>query len=191
MTTPKLLLILGLWLILAALAVAAGAIQRVPPPLIVITLTTLTLATLLTRPTLRHCIYHCEIRWLLLPHLIRFVGVAFLILVERGTLAPAFIPIGWGDLLAALGALVLLVTPPPRTPRSRLVWLAWNTFGLADMLFLLATGIRLASSDPAQFTLFRQLPLGLLPTFAVPLIISTHILLFLRLRASASVSEPA
>jgi hypothetical protein len=67
---------------------------------------------------------------------------------------------------------------------SRAGWwavLGWNVFGLADMALLVVTGIRLVTADPSQFALFRKLPFGMLPTFFVPLIIATHVILFVRL----------
>lgn len=63
--------------------------------------------------------------------------------------------------------------------------LVWNVFGAADMLMLIVTGIRLGRVDPAQFSLFRELPFGLLPTFFVPLIIASHVFIFVRLLAVA------
>jgi len=51
------------------------------------------------------------------------------------------------------------------------------------MMMLVATGIRLGFVDPSQFALFRQLPFGLLPTFFVPLIIATHLFIFVKLFA--------
>ena len=42
-------------------------------------------------------------------------------------------------------------------------------------------GVRLATDDPSQFAMFRTLPFGLLPTFFVPLIIATHVLMLVRL----------
>jgi hypothetical protein len=49
------------------------------------------------------------------------------------------------------------------------------------MALLVLTGIRLATTAPEQFTLFRHLPFGLLTTFAVPLIIATRVFIYIRL----------
>ena len=51
------------------------------------------------------------------------------------------------------------------------------------MMMLVATGIRLGLADPGQLALFRQLPFGLLSTFLVPLIIATHVFIFVKLFA--------
>ena len=54
--------------------------------------------------------------------------------------------------------------------------------GLADILLVLATGVRLGLRDPAAVDGFVRMPLVLLPTFLVPLVLATHVLLFGRLR---------
>lgn len=181
--TKSIAILLVLWLAAAAAAVAAGVLARVAPPLVVLGLALLATLLALTVPALRAWVGTADLRLLLLPHLIRFVGWAFLVLVAKGILAPAFVPIGWGDLVSAVGAIALLAVGAPDTRRAARWWLwfAWNAFGLADMVLLLVTGIRLATTAPEQFALFRQLPFGLLPTFAVPLIIATHVLVFVRL----------
>ena len=182
MKTQQVGIALVLWLVAAATAVAAGLLARVPPPAVVAVLAALVVFVSFAAPGLRQWVRTADLRLLLVPHLIRFVGVVFLILVSRGVLAPAFTPIGWGDTVAASGALVLLLVGLPITSSGRWwTWLAWNSFGLADMALLVVTGIRLATTAPEQFTLFRHLPFGLLPTFAVPLIIATHVFIYIRL----------
>jgi hypothetical protein len=182
MSTRLVALVLAGWCAAAVVAVRGGALATAPPPVVVIALAALTVFVSLALPGPRRWIGQVDLRLLLLPHLVRFVGLAFLILVGRGVLAPEFAAIGWGDLIAALGAVALLAVraPGPRSGRWW-GWLAWNVFGLTDMAFLIATGIRLASAAPEAFTLFRHLPFGLLPTYAVPLIIATHVLIFVRL----------
>jgi hypothetical protein len=167
------------WFVIATLAVWAGLLVRIPPPAILLVLATAaTLAGLLV-PRLREWVATANLRLLLFPHLVRFVGLIFLILVSRGVLPSAFAPVGWGDLAAAVGALLLFaIGTPLNVPSGRWwAWLGWNIFGISDMALLVATAVPLAITAPDQFTLFRQLPFGLLPTFAVPLIIATHVLL--------------
>ena len=53
--------------------------------------------------------------------------------------------------------------------------------GLADILFVVVTAARLATTDPASMVALLRLPLSLLPTFLVPLIIACHVFLGLRL----------
>jgi hypothetical protein len=117
--------------------------------------------------------------WLVSVHVVRFVGFYFLWLHEHGQLPFAFAVLGgWGDIVVATLALVLLVL----RPRSRAIYHIWNTLGLADILFVVITATRLALADPASMATLLRLPLSLLPTFIVPLIIFTHAVIFLRLK---------
>jgi hypothetical protein len=183
--------VLAAWFVAAVSAVATGLLVRLPlpPPAIVAALAAATVFVTLGAPAGRAWARTADLRYLVALHLVRFVGVAFLLLVSRGVLARAFLPIGWGDTVAALGAVALLVTRPALSTRTG--WwsvLVWNVFGFADMLLLVITGVRMATGAPEQFALFRQLPFGLLPTFFVPLIIATHIFIFFRLFSSRSAS---
>jgi hypothetical protein len=50
-----------------------------------------------------------------------------------------------------------------------------------DILFVVATAARLALADPDSMQGLLHLPLSLLPTFLVPLIIASHVVLAIRL----------
>jgi hypothetical protein len=51
-----------------------------------------------------------------------------------------------------------------------------------DILFVVLTAARLALAEPQSMAALLRFPLSLVPTFQVPLIIASHILLFARLR---------
>ena len=87
-------------------------------------------------------------------------------------------PRGWGDIVVAATALLLLIF----RPTSATVYRLWNIAGLADILMVVFTATRLALQDAASMAALLRLPLSLLPTFLVPLIIFTHIVIFFRLR---------
>jgi hypothetical protein len=53
--------------------------------------------------------------------------------------------------------------------------------GLIDILIVVTTATRLALRDPDSMVALLQLPLSLLPTFLVPLIIFTHLIIAIRL----------
>lgn len=189
MRTPTVLITLTIWFAVATVVVATGLLMRVavPPPAIVVPLAAITVLVGVLRPGARTWVDTVDWHYFLFPHLVRFVGIAFLVLVSRGVLVREFIPIGWGDTIAALGAVALLLSRPRlSTPMGWWSVFAWNCFGLADLLVLIVTGIRLGSAAPEQFALFRQLPFGLLPTFFVPLILATHVFVFRRLFARRS-----
>jgi hypothetical protein len=51
---------------------------------------------------------------------------------------------------------------------------------------VVATAGRIARADPASMGPLRYLPLSLLPTYFVPLIIASHVLIFWRLARAGS-----
>lgn len=191
MRTSTVTIVLAIWFVAATVAVAAGVLARLPfpPPALVVGLAVLVVLFGLLHRGARTWIETVDLRAFFSLHLVRFVGIAFLVLVSRGVLVREFVPIGWGDAIAALGALILLLTRP-RLSTSVGWWsvFAWNCMGLADMFVLIATGVRSGLRAPEQFALFLQLPFGLLPTFFVPLIIATHVLIFFRLFTQRSMS---
>src|SRR5437763_179955 len=100
----------------------------------------------------------------------------------EGQLPGAFaIPAGWGDIVIATSALVLLVAWS-QVGRQRSALLLWNALGLLDILFVVADAAKQALADPASIAALLRLPLSLLVTFLVPLIIGSHLLVFARLR---------
>jgi hypothetical protein len=118
-------------------------------------------------------------------HLWRFVGVGFVIAWLTGDLPAGFgIPEGFGDIIAATGALILI--PMLRKGRAPRGWLlAWNTFGLIDLVSAIVMGILYSNStlgilSPGTVTtkLMVTFPVSLIPSFFVPLFILLHLLAF-------------
>jgi hypothetical protein len=122
-----------------------------------------------------------DLRWLLLFHLTRLVaGVYFLVLCWRGELPCAFArPAGWGDIIVAVLALAVIAVM--RTEFAKTLLLFWNTIGLIDIVFVVFSALRFGLRDWQSMHALRELPLSLLPTFLVPLIIASHVLIFVRL----------
>jgi hypothetical protein len=58
----------------------------------------------------------------------------------------------------------------------------WNVIGLIDILMVVATAARLNLQNPGSMSALTELPLSLLPTFLVPLIIFSHVVIFTRVR---------
>jgi hypothetical protein len=54
---------------------------------------------------------------------------------------------------------------------------------LIDILFVVATALRLAIADPESMNALLHLPLSLLVTFLVPFIIADHVVVFWRIAA--------
>jgi hypothetical protein len=169
------------WLAAALLASGSGVVARLRPPAPQILLLALTAALLVSFWTAwREWARAVDLRALVLVHVTRLVGFYFLALYGRGELPYAFaVPGGIGDITVALTALALAAwMRPGRRVRGPL--LAWNVFGLADITMVVVTAARLAMADPGSMGALLRLPLSLLPTFLVPIIIATHVLIFAR-----------
>jgi hypothetical protein len=182
---------LGAWLLLATLVSASGALRAARPPLPQVLIAVLVAGLLLVGllpAGARRWLRSVPLAWLVAIHLTRFVGVYFLVLYGAGRLPYEFaVPGGIGDVVAAFGALYLLARAAPgRAPRALL--LAWNAFGLLDILFVVATAARMARMRPGSMTELFGLPLALLPTFVVPLIIFSHVVIFWRVLGRAQAS---
>jgi hypothetical protein len=186
MISSRTVVVAGLgWLVLAIAAGGAGLVRTLRPPAVPLVLFGLTAVVLVTgwrHAGLRAWLAAIDERWLVALHLTRFVGFYFLYLYGRGELPYAFaVPGGWGDIAVASLAAALLLWGPPRDVRRRWAYVAWNALGLADILFVVATAARLGLQNPASMAALLRLPLSLLPTFLVPLIIASHVVLGVRL----------
>lgn len=179
--------VLGVWLLVACMIGAAGLFYGMPASVVGATngvLITLVVLAIYGIRSLRAWTLHVSLRWLILYHVVRLpAGVGFLVLHARGALPDSFALVaGWGDILVAVAALVVAILAVPMTTRLR--WwavLLWNVFGLADILQVLGTALRSGAADPRQVVAITAFPMSLLPTFVVPLVLVTHMLIFARL----------
>ena len=179
----------GAWLLAAVLVGASGRLSTLRPPAPQLVLAGLTVAVLLLArlwTPLRQFVATVDLRVLVFFHVTRFVGFYFLALHARGELPWAFaVPGGWGDNAIAAAALLLVLLARPDSPGGRRAYLAWNVFGLLDILAVVLTAVRLVLRDPASMRALLELPLSLLVTFVVPIIIATHVLMLARLAREA------
>jgi hypothetical protein len=176
---------LAVWLAAAVLVGASGALRSVRPPapqVLIVALTAGLLAAGALVPWLRRWAEEVDLRVVVALHLTRFVGAYFLVLHRRGELPYAFaVPGGWGDIAVASLALVLLVAVRPSGAWGRWLYLGWDVLGLIDILGVVATAASQGMAEPGSMRALLRLPLSLLPTFLVPLIIASHVLIFVRL----------
>ena len=175
------MIVLLVWLIVALLLALTGTLHNLPVrmPVVGVALTAAVLVVVALVPRVRARALAGGPRPLVAFHLTRFVGLYFLWLYSLGVLARNFaVPAGWGDVIIAAWAIALLVIRDWHSREMRLAVLLWNAFGLFDILLVVALAAQQASIDPGFQNAFASLPLSLLPTFIVPLVIASHVLLF-------------
>lgn len=174
-----------LWFVVALVLTASGrlaALRSPGPQLILVGLTVALLLAGAVLPGFRVWRAGINLRQLVALHLTRFVGIWFLVLYARGELPFAFaVPGGWGDILVATGALVLVLFVP-NLVAHRPWLLAWNLLGFLDLLYVVGTAARLARQSPESMRALLEFPLGMVPIFLVPLLLVTHVWLFGRMR---------
>jgi hypothetical protein len=194
------------WLCFALAIGVGGWFRNASAPGVAATVWTLTALVLLACwkiGIIREWIAVVDLRWLIAVHLTRFVGIYFLVLGSRGELPQGFAkPAGVGDIVVAVGAVGLLFAlsrdsvrrlmdpdAAARRPYQAGLVLIWNALGLIDIVFVAFAALRFGLKDWQAMAALRELPLSLLPTFIVPLIIVSHILIFVRLKVGAASSR--
>ena len=181
----KVLAAIIVWYALAIFAGGSGFTLRMVPPLPQIVLFGLVVLLLLLywlSQSFRKWVLSVNIKLLVALHLTRFVGFYFLFLYSRGQLPYDFAVLGgWGDIIVATAALLVILLATLVGKSGWIICLVWNLIGLVDILFVIATAARLTIADPQSMSDLLKLPLSLLPTFLVPIIIFTHIIIFIRL----------
>lgn len=139
--------------------------------------------------------------WLVLPHVLRFVGIVFIVLAAGNQLPELFAyTAGIGDALVAAAAIPVAWALLSKRPWSRGTLLGFNVVGLVDFVGALGTGFFAAPSPLRLFyttpstELLSVLPMVLIPTFMVPAFILLHIFSLHQLRSgtlSARTARPA
>jgi hypothetical protein len=168
----------------------AGWLHNASAPAVAATVWTLTALVLLACwkiGPIRVWVLNVDLRCLVLFHLTRlFAGAYFLVLCQRAQLPCAFATsAGWGDIIIAV--LTLAIVAAMRTEFAKTLLLIWNTIGLLDIILVVFSALRFGLMDWQSMRALRELPLSLLPTFLVPLIIASHVLIFIRLAAPATI----
>jgi hypothetical protein len=133
--------------------------------------------------------FHGVPLWLLVGvHMVRLLGISFIILYTAGRLpAPFASAAGWGDIFVGATALPVawFAYRRPTDVRS-MIWI-WNVIGIADLINAVGLGVisspgpqRLIFAEPSS-AIMATLPWLLIPGFLVPLLFAVHIGIFIRL----------
>ncbi len=116
---------------------------------------------------------HDALFWLTLPHAFRYMGMVFLVpgVVARPLPGAFATPAAYGDLVAAVLALLALIAL--RTGWARALALVWlfNIVGTVDLLNALRNADAVPDFGAAWY----------IPTLFVPLLLVTHFMIFARL----------
>ena len=182
------------WLALAVIAGRLGFVARLRPPLPQLILLGMTVVLLLLGTKLqsfRSWLLSIDLRAVVALHLTRILaGSPFLFYHTRGELPTTFaLPAGWGDIVVGTLALVVLLIPPSHTAAGR-SYLIWNVIGLLDILMVVASAAVHAMRVPESVAALLRLPLSVLPTWLVPLVIASHVLVFVRVFSPPLRSSP-
>lgn len=175
-----------LWITVALTLGASGVLATIRPPAPQLLIAALTVATiwLTSRGPLRAAVDALPMRSLLAVHLVRFVGIAFLVMSAQGILSPLFATrAGWGDIAAAATAMGLMVAGAPTTSARRRWYFAWSIFATLDLLVAVGTATFVAArGDTPGVEPLLVAPNVLVPLFVVPVLFASHVAIFRRLR---------
>lgn len=183
---------LALWGAAGVTLAASGLVGALPVPAIPLLIWSPVVAFVVTwrrSPVLRSFVATVDLRAPVLYHVVRIVfGALFLMEMNAGNLPASFAKVaGPGDIAAGVLAVpaAYFATRSDRTSRSLL--LAWNLFALLDILavFFTAQRLLLVVGDQRLFHTFQRMPYATIPLLVVPLILITHLVVFIRLRANA------
>jgi hypothetical protein len=130
-----------------------------------------------TSEQFRQFTYNLNPRALTMVQSLRIAGFTFLVLYTYGILPGAFaLPAGWGDI--AIGVTAPLVAMKLTNSSQRTGFIVWQVLGVLDLVAAVSLGTtaRLISPEGIATSAMSELPLSLIPTFAVPLFLVLHLI---------------
>ncbi len=182
-------LLIAAWAAAIVILALAGVYDAAPdqPPLAVIASLGIPIAgfgfTAAFSRKFRAWLVNLDERPLILLHTWRMLGLGFVFLYFRDQLPALFaLTAGLGDAIAAIGAFFLGVALYGGKTVSRTQKMAWNSFGLLDFAAAIAFGVvtRTMWNGGISSTAMGEFPMALIPGFAVPFFIITHLILYLK-----------
>lgn len=123
----------------------------------------------------------------------RLIGAVFLVLLVRGVVPAHFaLPAGWGDVAVGLAAPLVALALARGIRGAAALGLAWNAFGLLDLVVAvgMGTGLLVPLLAPelgrvAPSGTMGVFPMILVPAFTVPVSVLLHLLALARLAGAA------
>jgi len=190
----------GLWIGLQVALASAGAYRAGIPYIGISAAAPLVAALIAVRYAegFRHALLAAPTSLLVGLNVNRIFGVFFLLLAAAGRLGGPFPQsAGWGDVLVGALALPLaIMIARGRARRGGIV--AWNVFGMVDLLAAVGLGLLSAPGSPVQVidagvgsSAVTALPWVLIPTVLVPFYLIVHAVVFAQVRMTGTVSASA
>jgi hypothetical protein len=124
-------------------------------------------------------------------NVLRLGGLMFLLLAAADRLSGPFPYLaGWGDVITGAMALPVALLASRELTANRRRILAWNAFGMLDLILAVTLGVLSRNGSPVQLihagvgsAALAQLPWSLIPSLLVPYFLVSHGLVFAQLRA--------
>src|SRR5215475_3261739 len=163
--------VLVVWLFSVMLLAANGTFRSDAPRIPVALMTTLAAGyLLLLSRTFRSIISGIPQHWLIAIQTFRILGGVFLVRYFQGELSGLFaIPAGVGDVLTGLLAPLVAYWWVAGKPYARTAAIAWNLFGMADMVNAVVLGALTGGGGGGIV-----FPIVLIPIYAVPRALLVH-----------------
>ena len=157
--------VMAVWFLGIALSAGNNAFQADAPRIPLALLATLAAGyLLLLSRTFRAIIAAIPQHWLIAIQTFRILGGVFLVRYFQGELSGIFaIPAGTGDFLTGLLAPLVAYWLASGKPYGRVAAIAWNLFGMADLINAVAIGTLTGGGGGGIV-----FPLVLIPIYAVP-----------------------
>ncbi len=177
----------SLWLLASAALAASGLLtidRRAFVPIAVVLAVASLVVGYRAGGAVRRVADAIPLRALVLAHAARApIGVGFFVLAAEGLDATFVHAAGWGDLAVGLLAPLASLALPALDPRRARAVTAWNALGALDIAVAFFTAQRalLFSAHPESMAPLLRFPGPLLPLVIVPLVVTTHALVAVRL----------
>ena len=182
----------GAWVSLVVGIVGGGGLSNLPTLLVMFGTPLLVAAALaLLAPAARRLTGEISTPVLVGLNVIRVGGVLFVLLAAAGRLSGPFpYSAGWGDVVTGVFAVPAAWAAARATRRWDGLILAWNAFGMLDLIVAVALGVTSRNGSPVQLihagvgtAAITTLPWALIPTVLVPFFLIDHTVIFTRLLA--------
>jgi len=186
---------LSLWFVLVVILAATRALYYehgvgAPGLGLAVVAPVVVLCSIVARTKSLHENFQRAPMWLLVGvHVVRILGISFIILYGSHRLPAPFAPVaGWGDIFVGISAPLVAWLAYRQVANARpLLWI-WNAIGTLDLLVAVGLGVtsspgpaRLIFTEPSS-AIMSTLPWLIIPGFLVPLLFAVHIGIFVRLR---------